>query len=134
MSTRSAIIIKVGNMFKGIYCHFDGYESGVGATLLQHYADPAKVSALISLGDISSLGTRVTPIGAHSFDKPEKDTTVAYYRDRGELWANVEPKTGKTLERVEEQIGHNGYVYLFSDGVWYVNGTKLTPAMCAEAS
>ena len=38
MSTHATIWIKNSNdTFTGIYCHFDGYLSGVGDTLLKHY-------------------------------------------------------------------------------------------------
>jgi hypothetical protein len=121
MSTRSAIIMKTPNGYAGIYCHFDGYEDGVGQQLLDHYTDPAKVAALIELGDISSLGERVAPIGPHSFDKRENGTTTAYHRDRGE--EKIQARTGATINDVAFEIGHNGYVYVF-DGKWTCNGKQ----------
>lgn len=57
MSTRSRIaMIYEDDTVKSIYCHFDGYPSGVGKTLTNHYINPEKVKALMELGDISSLG------------------------------------------------------------------------------
>ncbi len=57
MSTHSAIIIKTGpKEYKGIYCHFDGYLSGVGLILLTHYKTKTKVLELLELGDLHSLG------------------------------------------------------------------------------
>jgi hypothetical protein len=57
MSTRSRIgILNDDRSVTSIYCHFDGYPSGVGAILVAHYHDTVKVRELISLGDISSLG------------------------------------------------------------------------------
>ena len=82
MSTPAAIIEKTESGYRGIYCNFDGYPEGVGKILKKYYLDPVKVSALIDLGDISSLGKRVDPIGEHSWKNPENDTTVAYHRDR----------------------------------------------------
>lgn len=142
MSTRSAIIMKQGDIYVGIYCHYDGYPEGVGKVLLEHYSDPEKVARLIALGSISSLGERVEPLGEHSFDAPEEGTTVAYHRDRGEEWdESVTPAAGASWKNVSAQIGRNGYVYVFEpepDEVkareryedptaprWYVNGMDL---------
>jgi hypothetical protein len=132
MSTRSAIIRATdGGSYEGIYCHFDGYEEGVGQTLLDHYSDPDKVKRLIALGSISQLGERVEPVGAHSFAKREDGTSVAYHRDRGEDWENCRIVAGGTVKEVEENIGHNGYVYVFEDGKWTCNGVPLADAIKA---
>lgn len=108
--------------WEGIYCHSDGDPNGVGLTLFRHYKDPAKVAALIALGDISQLGERIVPRGPHSFEKPERGTTVAYMRDRGE--AGLEPITGPTVDSVAENIEHDGYVYAFDGCQWWL-GDKL---------
>jgi hypothetical protein len=72
MSTRSRIAIEnQDGTVTSIYCHWDGYTSGVGKMLEKWYTTQAKVEALIELGDISSLD--MTPT-----------STVAYARDRGE--------------------------------------------------
>lgn len=122
MSTHSTIIERIADgTYRGIYCHFDGYPKGVGATLLQHYADPAKVSALIDLGDISQLGERVapTPGSGHTSGKAEPGVTVAYARDRGET--GVEPTTRATPEAVNAVFG-NDFIYVFEGGKWLLNG------------
>lgn len=54
-----------------IYCHYDGYLDGVGVTLLTKWCSRLSATALMSLGDLSSLGDDLL-------------TTVAYTRDRGE--------------------------------------------------
>lgn len=131
MSTRSAIIHKTETGYAGIYCHFDGYIDGVGKTLQEHYQDAGKVARLIALGDISSLDERVEPIGAHSYDNKEQGTTAAYIRDRGET--GCETKTGATVKEVADEIGHNGYVYVFESGSWKVNGTPLAEAVAKDA-
>lgn len=130
MSTRSAILQKTENGYRGIYCHFDGYEEGVGATLLEHYQDEDKITRLLDLGSISSLDERVEPVGKHSYDIPEKGTTIAYHRDRGE---KEQPAIeGPTVEAVAPKIGHNGYVYVWEDGEWTVNGQSLAEALVSE--
>lgn len=108
MSTRCAIIEKTETGYRGIYCHFDGYLEGVGQCLFDHYDDPTKVSQLIDLGDISSLGEEITC-----------NRTIAYHRDRGEDYNG--PKVGKTEREVADKIGHDGYVYVFQDRKWKVN-------------
>lgn len=72
MSTRSFIAIQnADNTITGVYCHFDGYPEGVGATLTKHYTSSDLVRQLVDLGGLSSLGDTLTE-------------TVAYHRDRGE--------------------------------------------------
>lgn len=133
MSTRSAIIErKSDGTYRGIYCHFDGYVEGVGKKLAAHYTDPALVTALLDLGDISSLGARLAPEGPHSFDDREQGATVAYMRDRGET--GCEARTGATAKDVAGMIGHNGYVYVFEDGSWTVNGKSIDQALADEAA
>lgn len=123
MSTRSAIILKQSDgSFAGIYCHFDGYVEGVGAELNKHYQDRAKVAELISNGDASCIGA---DIGSCEF----------YARDRGEPMDEVRATTGPTVESVESKIGHNGYVYVFGDSGWTVNGKPLAGELAkAEAA
>lgn len=132
MSTRSAIIEKTATGYRGIYCHYDGYLEGVGQTLLEHYGDPAKVSRLLDLRDISVLGERVEPTGPHSYARKEEGATVAYRRDRGEPIPDA--VTGATIESVASQIGHNGYVYVFENGGWTIGGKPIKEAIEAEAT
>jgi hypothetical protein len=85
MSTRSRIGIQDKNgTIRSIYCHFDGYPDGVGATLIDHYSNRQKLNMLINLGDISILEENVATMDEHSFNNPKKGVTVAYHRDRGE--------------------------------------------------
>jgi hypothetical protein len=52
MSTRSRIAIENQNgSVTSVYCHFDGYISGVGAVLQKHYTNRSKVEQLIALGE-----------------------------------------------------------------------------------
>lgn len=122
MGTRSAIIVKVGKEYKGIYCHWDGYPTGlgVGAKLHIHYNSQEKAEALIALGDLSSLREKLAPEEGttHTFDNPQADVTVAYGRDRGETDPDyTHPKTGKTVEEVSNKIDC-AYIYVFRNGRW----------------
>lgn len=123
MGTRSFIITaNPKGDFTGSYCHWDGYPSHNGRILLEHYTTKGKVRKLIQLGDISSLDERINPLDpdAHSFNRKEEGTTVAYHRDRGEPWASVKPKR---FDTVREAITYADeawceYVYLFWNGHW----------------
>ena len=75
---------------RAIYCHFDGYPEGTGKTLLDHYASPEKVDALIGLGDISCLKEEVEADG-----EDKEHCTLAYARDYGE---KLYPAREMTLE------------------------------------
>jgi len=57
MATRSTITLVTpeGNI-ESIYCHWDGYLSGVGLGLLDYINTPDKVRALINEGNRSALG------------------------------------------------------------------------------
>lgn len=58
MSTRSRIAVRNGDgTFTSSYCHYDGYPEGVGSVLAGHYTDPAKVAAVLALGDLSTFLT-----------------------------------------------------------------------------
>ena len=60
MATRSLIAFDNGSTISSIYCHWDGYLSGVGRQLLENYKDIDDVEELMDLGDISTLGYWVT--------------------------------------------------------------------------
>ena len=60
MSTRSAIgILHDDGSVESIYCHHDGYLSGVGATLNEHYASKESILDLMKHGDVRSLRNTV---------------------------------------------------------------------------
>jgi hypothetical protein len=108
MSTRSRIAIEnQDGTVTSIYCHFDGYLSGVGKLLKEYYTTQPKVQALIELGDISSLD--MTPF---------KMSTVAYHRDRGEDFNQLEHKDVESFFNENYQK----YSYLFTkDNRWLVS-------------
>ena len=120
MGTRSRIAIANSDgSFTSIYCHWDGYPEGVGATLLKHYTTYAKVRELMALGDLSSLGDEIGE--KHDFEsRGYHDWCKAYGRDRGET--GIEAETSPHLEALfllTQQCGGE-YVYVFSNGSWKV--------------
>ena len=68
------------------YGHYDGYPEWAGKHLKKYYRNPAVVKQLLKLGraGISTIGKKIKGSKDHSFEKPEKDVTVFYGRDRGE--------------------------------------------------
>src|SRR5215471_1678642 len=92
MSTRSNICRQnTDGSYDVIYCHFDGYPSGVGKVLYEYYQEPTKIAELLKLGDLSILGGdigRKVDFEKRYKDKAYRETTegqcLAYGRDRGE--------------------------------------------------
>lgn len=126
MSTRSNILARLPDGRWGrIYCHFDGYPTGVGATLAAHYVDPAKIAALIALGNLSSLDERCDGAEGHSYAHKLPDQTVAYGRDRGEQ--GVGARYGASLEEVwPDTDGWEEYLYIWDGERWGVTGAQCT--------
>lgn len=132
MSTRSRIGIEdTDGTIRSVYCHFDGYESGVGATLLKAYMDPDKVRALVALGGISSLdeelgakhdfpGDNAGKRGLEGLNALKQARwTTAYHRDRGEDL--IIQTTGSRKEFSEKAFDcWEEYAYLFvvAKGKW----------------
>ena len=104
MSTRSYIgTLKEDKQVFFVYCHFDGYPTGVGRILREYYDGPERVARLLSFGNISSLATLI-------------DDTVFYGRDRQETnqeqkqttYDEYLPSTGSEDSGIE-------YRYLFDE-------------------
>lgn len=135
MATRSTITIQLGeNEFKQIYCHYDGYLSNNGRTLLDHYNSREEVTELIELGDLSILAENLAPKEGeiHTFDNYVEGVCLAYGRDRGE--DNVEARFFTTMSDAQCE----GYNYIFTlENDWFVfegdnfkNYFLLTEEMC----
>ena len=161
MSTRSRIceLDPTRGRARSIYCHFDGHPTSVGRTLIEHYNVPWRVSALIDLGDLSSLGELLAPdeadtwlfdgIGAHAphehdFEHRWPNVTVAYGRDRGEKHTECrEVEAPADIDLVARELCRYQsdaafvYVYDASTGTWHymANGAdKAEPLMPAVAA
>jgi hypothetical protein len=120
MATRSTIARKVGDTIQSIYCHWDGYPDGVGATLKEHYTTVEKIDALMALGDISVLGAQIGSkkdfeIGVLN------DECLAYGRDRGE--DGTEAKVHDTyIDFVNYRVDQGcKYSYLWNGTAWEVS-------------
>ena len=117
MATRSNIAYRTADgRILSIYAHWDGYPAHNGEMLRRYYTDNEKIVELVSLGSISSLAPNVSGSAEHSFNKPEKDVTVAYHRDRGEqLHVSVYDDIPSWIDDMEE------YAYLWNGKEWLVN-------------
>ena len=110
---------------KIIYCHFDGDLFHNGALLYTYYNTPEKVDALITLGDLSSLGEKISPTSAtHNIDHPESGVCVAYGRDA--QCENTSAEIFESKKVLIETLNHNPfieYIYLWEDNRWkYTKG------------
>jgi hypothetical protein len=122
MATRSAIGMQTEagvSRITSIYCHYDGYLSHVGMTLLNHYTDSNEVYELLHGGDLSSLGDEVGE--RRAIGEPNRRYCVYYGRDRGEAWENCKPRHTDSLQEFLEAYDVS-YHYLFvaSENRWYV--------------
>lgn len=132
MSTNSRIgILHSNGHCETIYCHWDGYFSGVGKTLFLHYKTKEKVESLLALGDISSLGTELGE--KHSFETYLPEVTTAYHRDRGDCLTPAQKNKSK-----HELENDAPFIYLFvvKTGKWTCKShseprwRKLTAKLC----
>lgn len=120
MGTRSSIIRQnLDGSFDSIYCHWDGYPSNNGKILLNHYSDPAKIDALLALGDLSSLGEQIGE--KHDFDTSPEGVCNFYGRDRGETDTNSKhfESADSLAAMLKESWTEWVYVFRVVDGKWY---------------
>ena len=119
MSTRSFIgVQRIGGGVEGVYCHWDGYPTGVGRVLLGSYADERSVEGLVALGSISELG-----------ESPE--TTLSYHRWRGEP---IETLRYVDLGDLAGRGSGYPYVYVFTPSGWVFSakGSEFRPLTPAD--
>lgn len=102
MATRSNIgALQQDGTIKVIYCHWDGYPEGVGATLAKYYNTPEKVAQLLELGDISSLANTIEETAETAYEKRGEGGTEA------RIFTNVE----EWKEYAKEQWAEYIYIY-----------------------
>ena len=114
------------------YGHYDGYPSWVGKHLKRYYNNSAKVKELMKLGKqgISTLGKKIKGSKDHSFDKPDKDVTVFYGRDRGEKGTHQKfPNRDKVKWNQGEEFA---YIYSLKEKKWYYKSRYKQPQEWTE--
>jgi hypothetical protein len=100
MSTRSLISVLDGTVIYTSYCHFDGYLSGVGEALVEHYDNLLCAKKLVMGGDMRSVEDEVEHI----------------YRYEGSTGPRV--YVGIDMPAALYNCGQE-YEYFFRNGAWY---------------
>ncbi len=109
MGTRSFIAIKNNDStYDAVYCHWDGYEEGVGRTLKENYTNEDKIKELISKGAMATLGKDIGD--------------CEFYSSRGE---QIKVHRGLSAEELRKKAIHNWceFLYKFENSEW--STTKL---------
>jgi hypothetical protein len=98
--------VKIEKPYIGVYCHWDGYPSGVGAALKVFADTYERALNLVLGGSISSIG---------------EDDFTHYANRNGEVWTHIEPIQGDTAIDVNAEVDED-YAYLFDEdnGGWKV--------------
>ena len=107
-----------GDSGLAIYCH-DGRPSTTGRNLAEHYTEEWQVDAIISLGNLSTLGVRLEAVAGASvpgMDGITADITRAYHRDRGDEWRQNRPRefTGGVEGFFADENLRGDYKYLWT--------------------
>jgi len=109
MATRSSIAMATGEGIRSVYVHWDGYPSGVGATLETHYQDATKLEALMDRGDLSVLDAE---IGEDNSFESRSEGVCLFYADRGEdAPAVMHQNIGEWLEYRKNNWCEYGYFW-----------------------
>lgn len=120
---------KEQNTYVGIYCRRNGYPSGVGKILQEHYNSREKVEELIAMGAVYNLGEKIGE--GNSPTSPDWHNVCMFYdRDlhQYDLEDNtyVKPQTamgltgGKGLYYLAERGNMAEFLYVFTlDNQWY---------------
>ena len=110
------------------YGHYDGYPEWAGKHLKKYYRNPAVVKQLLKLGraGISTIGKKIKGSKDHSFEKPEKDVTVFYGRDRGEKGSMTSKWVNR--DKVKFDSGEEyAYIYNMKEKKWYYKSRYSNP-------
>lgn len=106
MATTSTIAVQhADGSVSQIYCHFDGYLSGVGKELLAHYNTLEQAEALVAMGGASCIRETLETSDFYHRNGQE-DLTVEKYSSWADYFLNAQPE---------------GYDYVFTpDAGWLV--------------
>ena len=110
MSTNSLVAyLKEDGTIVSTYVHYDGYVTGVGLTLLEHYNTDERAFAVSTAGYVSAL--------TENLEKSLEDSVHT------ELW-NVNENREEFEEYIRLDSGLE-FVYLWEHGCWMVADWKL---------
>lgn len=117
MATRSTIArTNPDGSLTSVYCHWDGYPDGVGATLRQHYTNPSKIDQLLALGDLSVLDAEIGD--SNEFENRVEGICLFYGRDRGETGIDALSHMNVDGWLAARQDGGCEFGYLWIEGHW----------------
>ena len=97
--------VVINEQYLAVYCHWDGYPSGVGAVLKEKFLDYHSALNLVIGGSCSAI----------------ESTFVRHYANRqGEKWEYLKPTQGKTQKEVLKPFTWSEFAYLFDEarGGW----------------
>ncbi len=104
---------------RAVYCHGSGEIAEAGQILHKCHNSIKAAKKIVSKGNLSRLGKHLNPgPGEHSFDRPQQDVSVFYWRDRQEPKEMLEITT--CVEDYRDLTLHQ-YVYLYTNDKWYVS-------------
>lgn len=114
------------------YVNYDGYPSGVGIMLHDHYTDQAKVDLMLQWGHMSELDMDPTAPEGHSYKTPTAGHSVYYGRDRGE--EDVDTDYYDSFPEAWGNAQNNGgqYTYAWDGNAWHHKGKTISEAMVDE--
>lgn len=98
--------VKIEKPYMGVYCHWDGYPRGVGASLKSFASTYERALNMVLGGSISSVS----------------NDSFAHYANRdGEIWSHIAPIQGDTAIDVNAKVNED-YAYLFDEdnGGWKI--------------
>ncbi len=105
MATRSTIALEFADgSVSQVYCHWDGYLSGVGAELVNDYSNPFELQKVIDQGDMSCIG------------EP--------YTDRGESYEDTKARRFQNFDEYTAECQQEEYDYILrpvnGKATWFV--------------
>jgi hypothetical protein len=111
MATRSTIALEFADgTVQQIYCHWDGYLSGVGTQLTTDYMDPFKLRDLINEGDTSSIGSPYSERG--------EECPARKYKDIAEYFADCQQEEYDYILRNVNGVATWFVRFYATDGEW----------------
>ena len=130
MSTRSNIgIQKEDGTVEVIYCHFDGYPTGVGQELLDNYNSKKLAQDLVDLGNISGLCESLELTKQEAYSEKWKHDKMYQERTQDEEAATKYSSIKKYLDEIKGNVFIE-YIYIYDCVMnqWYsywADGSKL---------
>ena len=135
MSTSAAIgVAQADGTIKATFLMNDSREASAITILPGWYNSQEKADALLALGPLYQLGTKIAPDPNkhHSFEKPQPDVVLAFTRDRDHFWQN-EPysyhifKSREDFAKKAPKEMHVTTLHLFENGCWLFRGEWMKP-------